>query len=210
VSRNILLWGAGVLVAFCSVAILTPDRVGEGLWSAVRIPVAVFLFVTWVGFVLAVIAQLTKSRTAETLVNQDIEPFDAIKPGETLVASARLGARLTVLGLGLACVALAVWDSLFRTPPHWLRTGIWVSAAVALGVHLLRLMHRRVVLAPSAISWRHHGHAMSRKYDDVADLQVKSGSEIRVVFLDGEKLDITSDMADLKKVLAALTTRRVS
>ena len=40
--------------------------------------------------------------------------------------------------------------------------------------------------------------------------RVLSRSEIRIVFLDGQRLSITSDMADLRRVLATITARRLA
>jgi hypothetical protein len=210
VNLKTVVWAVAIVIAWASLAMLTPERIGERLWSVVRIPVVLFLIVSWFGFVLAAIAQATAPKGQVTLEATDVDLSDAVRPEETIIASARLGTKLTVLSLGVVCTAFAVWDGLVRTPPHWLQTGIWASAAGALAGYLCMLMQRKVVLAPSAISWRQYGCTISRNYGDVADFRVLSGSGIQILFSDGQKVTVTSDMADLKKILATVTARRLS
>ena len=204
------LWAVAVVTAWAGLAILTPERIGVVLWSVVKVPVVLFLIVSWCGFVLAAITQGTEARRQMPFGAADADLSDALATGETLIASARLRTKVTVFALGLICTAFAVWDGIIRIPPQWLRTGIWASAAGALAAHLYRLLERRVTLAPSAISWNRFGRTTSRNYADVTDYRVLSSNQIQIIFSDGQKLTVTSDMADLKRVLATVTARRLS
>ena len=204
-----MLWAIAVVISLAGVAVLTPERIGEPEWSAVKISVVLFLIVSWFGFVLAVIAQSTVPRPAAALGTSHVDLSNALLPSETLVASAALRTKLTVLALLMICMVFAVYDGLVRTHPQWLRMGIWATAASALAGYLCKLMHRSVVLAPMSISWHYFGRSIQRKYDDVMDLTVLSG-RIQIVFANGQKVTVTSDMANLKTVLATVTARRLS
>jgi hypothetical protein len=76
-----------------------------------------------------------------------------------------------------------------------------------LAFYLAKLLRRRVILAPASISWSDHGQTVSKRYEEVRDFQVLSRSEIRVVFSDGQKLAVTSHMADLKRQLRSAGLR---
>ena len=209
-STKTVLWAIVVVIAWAGVAVLTPERIGERAWFAFKIPIVLFLIVSWFGFVLAVIAQAIAPKPAAALETSEVDLSNALSPDETLIASARLGTKLTVLGLVLTCMALVVWDGFVRTPPQWFGTGIWAAAAGALAGYLYNLIQRRVVLAPTSISWQHSGRSIHRKYGDVIDFAVLSGNGIQIVFGDGQKVAVTSDMADLKTILATVTVRRRS
>jgi hypothetical protein len=75
--------------------------------------------------------------------------------------------------------------------------------------YLAKLLQHRVVFSPASICWKESGETVSRTYADVEDFQVASRREIRVLFSDGRKVAVTSDMADLRKILATITARRV-
>lgn len=209
-NSKIALWLSAVLIAWICLAMLTPERIGERPWSAVKVPVVVLLGASWFGFVLAIIAQATLPNSSVSSDAPDVDLSAAAPASETLIASARRGTKLAVLLLGLICASFAVWDGLIRTPPLWLRTGIWTSAAGALAAYLYKLIRCRAVFAPSGISGHEYGRAVAKTYADVSDFRVLSGSGIQILFSDGQKLTITADMADLRKVLATVTARRFS
>ena len=207
VVKDTRLWA--VLAALSSFGLLLePESIGDGPWKIVKLPVVLLWIVTWTGFVLTFITKRGVPK-AEVSLDSEVDLSAAAKPSDTVVASARFATKFAVTAMVLGCSVLAVWDGLLRTSPQWLRAGIWVSAAVASGFHLVKLLRRRVLFLPSSISWRDHGQTISRGYEAVSDFQVLSCSEIRVVFLDGQKLTITSDMVDLRKVLATITIRRL-
>ena len=204
------LWLFAVAIGWCGLAILTPERIGVRAWSLVRVPAVLFLAASWFGFVLAVVAQATRANRLLPSEVADVDLSAAVSANETLVASARRGTKLAVSVLCLFCAVLAVWDGLIRTPPELLGTAIWTSAAGALAGYLYKLLSCRVVLAPSGISGHEYGRTVIKTYGDVADFRVLSGSRVQIHFSDGEKLTVTSDMADLRAILATVTARRLS
>lgn len=204
------LWAGGVIISCLSLVILTPGRIGQRPWAIARIPVVLLLIVTWVGFVVALIAKRAVPKSGEPSDEGEVDLSVAARPSDTVVASARFASKLAVTVLGLVCTSLAFWDGFLRASPQWLHAGIWATAAIALAFYLAKLLRRRVILAPATISWSDHGQTVSKRYEEVRDFQVLSRSEIRVVFSDGQKLAVTSDMADLKKVLATITVRRLA
>lgn len=207
---KMVLWLGAVVILCIGLALLTPERIGDRSWSVIKVPLVVLLAASWFGLVLAVIAQVMQPNRSVAPEPPDIDLSAAAPADETLIASARRVTKLTVLLLGLICAALAVWDGLMRTPPQLLRTGIWASAAGALVAYLYKLMRCGAVFTPSGISGHEYGRAIAKTYADVADFRVLPGSGIQILFSDGQKLTVTSDMADLKKVLATVTVRRLS
>src|SRR5438105_10938173 len=135
-----VLWLGAVVIAWLGLAFLTPERIGERPWSLVKIPIVLFLAASWFGLVLAIIGQAMSTKCRIVSEVPDVDLSSAAPSDETLIASARRGTKLAVLLLGLVCTTLAVWDGLIRTPPQWLRTGIWASAAGALVGYLYKLM----------------------------------------------------------------------
>lgn len=204
------LWLCAVVIGWSGLAILTPERIGVRAWSLVRVPVVLFLAASWFGFVLALIAQARRPKRRLPSEVPDVDLSAAASADETLVASARRGTKFAVLFLSLFCAALAVWDGLIRTPPELLGTALWTSAAGALVGYLYKLLRCTVVLAPSGISGHENGRTVAKTYADVADFRVLSASRIEILFSDGERLTVTSDMADLRRVLATVTARRLS
>lgn len=189
---------------------LTPDRIGERAWAFVKIPVVVLSAFTWLGFVITFIARRSALTAEEALDTAEVDLSAAAGPRETVIASAERKSKLIVAVLALICAGLAVWDGFLHLPRRWLRVGIWSAAALSSIVYLIKLTRCRVILSPSSISWIDHGQSFDRQYKDVRDFSVLSRSEIRIVFLDGQRLSITSDMADLRRVLATITARRLA
>jgi len=208
--KDVRFWGACAAVSSLGLVFLTPDRIGEPVWNAVRIPVVLLAAGMWVGFVLTIIARHTGTTPAPPSGGEDADLAAAANPDETLIAAARLRAKLFIAVLGALCVALAVWDGFLRSTPKPGRAGIWAIAAVALAFYLVKLLQHRLVLSPAGICWKERGDTVSKTYAEVADFQVVSQREIRVAFSDGRKVAITSDMADLRKVLATITARRIA
>ncbi len=208
--KDLRFWGASVAVSCLGLVFLTPDGIGEQLWNAVKVPVVLLVGGTWVGFVLTIIARNTGGSPTQPSGDGDVDLTVAAAPDETVIAAARLSTKLVVAVLGLGCLTLAVWDGVLRSTHEFGRAGIWVIATAGLAFYLAKLLHRRVVLSPAGISWRERGEAVSRTYADVQDFQVLSQREIRVLFSDGRKVAVTSDMADLRKVLATITARRIA
>lgn len=208
--KDVRFWGACAALSFLGFVFLTPDRIGESLWNVVRIPVVLVTAGTWVGFVLTIIARHTGTTPTPTSGGEDADLTAAANPDETVIAAARLRAKFFVAVLGALCVALAVWDGLLRSTPRLGRAGIWAIAAMALAFYLAKLLQHRLVLSPAGICWKERGDTVSKTYAEVEDFQVVSQRKIRVVFSDGHKVAITSDMADLRKVLATITARRIA
>lgn len=204
------LWLCGVVIGWAGLAFLTPERIGERAWSLVRVPVVLFLAASWFGFFLAVIAQATLANRGLPSDVPEVDLSAAASADETLVASARRGTKLAVFLLGLLCAMLAVWDGLIRTPTERLGTAIWTAAAGALAGYLYKLVRCSVVFAPSGISGHEYDRTVAKTYAEVADFRVLSRSRVQILFSDGESLTVSSDMADLRRVLATVTARRLS
>jgi hypothetical protein len=150
------------------------------------------------------------SKSRQPVDRDEVDLSAAASPNDTVVASARSVTKFAIAALTLGTLVLASWDGFLRQSPERLRAAIWGLASIGLGAYLVKLFRQRVIFSPSGISWIDGGEEVAKKYSEVRDFRVVSRSELHILFADGRKLAITSDMTDLRKALATITSRRLA
>jgi hypothetical protein len=201
---RISIWGVVAAVGVVSMTLATPDHVGEETWLRLRWPLAVLSVIGWVGFLLSCLVAWSRSARASARATDGRPP---LSQDTTVVASPTAKSRIAVGLLLCVCVLMTVRES-GHQPFRPVLEAIWAVGAAVLAWQFWNLWLTWAVFSPTDISWRKALRTFARPYRDLAEVEEPSSYELRLIFNDGTRLRVTSDMTDLGLLKATLADRR--